>query len=194
MVRKVARMRKPFLRLRHAAWLVLGLLAVAGLRPAIAAEARTPAQCLRLVEVRLPDGEVLTANFHDPGPFKGEDGKPVAAPTIPFCRVTARLSPSPDSVVEVEVWLPVATWNGRLWGVGNGNFAGAISQRALASRMGEGYAAVATDTGHEGKFFDASWAVGHPERVVDFGHRGIHVAAVMMVQVTLVARLPWLDR
>ena len=36
------------------------------------------------------------------------------------------------------------------------------------------YAAVATDTGHAGSPIDAAWALGHPEKVVDFGHRGIH--------------------
>src|SRR5947209_10800458 len=37
-----------------------------------------------------------------------------------------------------------------------------------------GYAATATDTGHSGSPIDARWALGHPEKVVDFGHRGIH--------------------
>jgi feruloyl esterase len=37
-----------------------------------------------------------------------------------------------------------------------------------------GYAGAATDTGHTGSPLDASWALGHPEKVTDFGHRGIH--------------------
>ena len=37
-----------------------------------------------------------------------------------------------------------------------------------------GYAATATDTGHSGSPIDATWALGHPEKVIDFGHRGIH--------------------
>jgi feruloyl esterase len=40
--------------------------------------------------------------------------------------------------------------------------------------MAKGYAATATDTGHTGSPIDAGWALGHPEKVVDFGHRGIH--------------------
>ena len=40
--------------------------------------------------------------------------------------------------------------------------------------MSKGYAATATDTGHTGSPVDAAWALGHPEKVVDFGHRGIH--------------------
>jgi feruloyl esterase len=40
--------------------------------------------------------------------------------------------------------------------------------------VAQGYAAVATDAGHVGSPIDAAWALGHPEKVVDFGHRGIH--------------------
>ena len=41
-------------------------------------------------------------------------------------------------------------------------------------RSSKGYAAAATDTGHIGSPIDAAWALGHPEKVIDFGHRGIH--------------------
>ena len=52
--------------------------------------------------------------------------------------------------------------------------------------MEKGYATVATDAGHVGSPIDASWALGHPEKVVDFGHRGIHemtrVAKLILAQ------------
>ena len=35
--------------------------------------------------------------------------------------------------------------------------------------MQRGYAAAMTDTGHEGG--SASFAMGHPEKVIDFGYR-----------------------
>jgi feruloyl esterase len=44
----------------------------------------------------------------------------------------------------------------------------------LGAAVTKGYAATATNTGHEGTPIDAAWAMGHPEKVVDFGHRGIH--------------------
>ena len=40
-----------------------------------------------------------------------------------------------------------------------------------------GYAVSATNTGHYGGDLDASWALGHPEKITDFGWRGIHETA-----------------
>ena len=91
-----------------------------------------------------------------------------------FCRVVAEAKPTPDSDIKLEVWMPVAGWNGKLQGIGNGGFAGLIDDRQLGMAMSKGYAATATDAGHTGSPIDATWALGHPEKVVDFGHRGIH--------------------
>ena len=41
-----------------------------------------------------------------------------------------------------------------------------------------GYAVSGTDTGHSGGPLDAAWALGHPEKIVDFGWRAIHETAV----------------
>ena len=40
--------------------------------------------------------------------------------------------------------------------------------------LGQGYATAGTNTGHSAEGTDASWALGHPEKVTDFGYRGIH--------------------
>ena len=37
---------------------------------------------------------------------------------------------------------------------------------------------MATDTGHQGDDADTGWAIGQPQKVVDYGHRAIHLAAV----------------
>jgi len=37
-----------------------------------------------------------------------------------FCRVLASAKPTSDSDIRIEVWLPVAGWNGELRGYGNG--------------------------------------------------------------------------
>ena len=58
------------------------------------------------------------------------------------------LSPTNDSDIRVEVWLPTSGWNGKLQAVGNGGWAGSISYTALAAAVTSGYAAAATDTGH----------------------------------------------
>src|SRR5260370_10101817 len=65
-------------------------------------------------------------------------------------------------------------WNGKLQGRGNGGFAGEIACQQLAVGVSQGYAMTGTDTGHSGGSTEASWALGHPEKVTDFGYRGIH--------------------
>jgi feruloyl esterase len=99
--------------------------------------------------------------------------------TMPeFCRVSGVLTPSSDSHIEFEVWMPVANWNGRYLGVGNGGFAGSIGYTSLADAVAHGYAASSTDTGHQAGGTDGAWALGHYEKLVDYGYRAIHETAV----------------
>ncbi len=95
-----------------------------------------------------------------------------------FCRVRITSKPTPDSDIKIEVWLPRAAWNGKFYGVGNGGFAGKIEYDGLALALRTGYAAASTDTGHEAGMVDAAWALGHPEKIVDFGHRAVHEMTV----------------
>jgi hypothetical protein len=97
--------------------------------------------------------------------------------TPEFCRVQGTLTPSADSHIEFEVWLPVSGWNGKYLGVGNGGFAGSIGYTALADAVANGYAASSTDTGHKGGGIDGEWALGHHEKMVDYGYRAIHETA-----------------
>src|SRR5262249_49342869 len=92
------------------------------------------------------------------------------------CRVAAMLKPSPDSEIDMEVWLPVENWNGKFEMVGNGGWAGVISYAALASALQEGYATASTDTGHKGG--NANFAVGHPEKLTDFAYGAVHETTV----------------
>src|SRR5262249_16218273 len=70
-------------------------------------------------------------------------------------------------------------WNGKYRQEGNGGWAGNINQRALVDPLKRGYAVAATDDGHEGDALrDASWAVGHPEKLIDFGYRAVHETTV----------------
>jgi feruloyl esterase len=89
-----------------------------------------------------------------------------------FCRVLATLRPSTDSDIKVEVWLPSSGWNGKYQAVGNGGWAGVISYSALAEGVKRGYATSSTDTGHVGA--SGSFALGHPEKLIDFGYRSVH--------------------
>ena len=100
-----------------------------------------------------------------------------------FCRVTGTLRPSSDSDIKFEVWLPdEADWNARYLGAGNGGFAGTINYSGITSAVARGYATASTDTGHSTPGFfaiDASWANGHPEKLLDYGHRAIHETTVV---------------
>ena len=99
--------------------------------------------------------------------------------SVPFCRVEGTISPTADSDIRFELWLPPpSAWNGKYEGVGNGGFAGFITYIPMDWALEAGYAVSGTDTGHDAAVIDARWAVGHPEKVVDFGWRAIHETAV----------------
>lgn len=91
-----------------------------------------------------------------------------------FCRVIAEDKPTTDSNIRIEVWMPTNGWNGKFRGQGNGGFAGEVDYRGLGLAIAEGYASAATDTGHAAQGTDATWALGHPEKIIDYAHRAIH--------------------
>jgi feruloyl esterase len=91
------------------------------------------------------------------------------------CRVVATLKPSSDSDIKMELWMPVSNWNGRYQAVGNGAFNGNINTGAMTTALARGYAVSSTDTGHTGG--SASFGLGHPEKVTDFGWRAVHETA-----------------
>lgn len=162
------------------------LVAVALLTPHIA-EAQSPHAdaCSRLQQLSLDHARVISARTVAAGAFvapPGPNGKAEQLPsfrTLPaFCRAVIQAVPTSDSDIRIEVWLPAAAWKGRLQGVGNGGFAGTIDYQLMALALGKGLAVTGTDTGHAGDGIDASWALGHPEKVADFGWRGIHQMTV----------------
>src|SRR5437588_7118330 len=135
------------------------------------------ATCESLSKFVLPATTIVSAQSVPAGPFTVPQGPPIAA--LPaLCRVTGSIKPSADSDIQFEVWLPAAGWNGRFKGIGNGGFAGSIGLGALARAVSAGYAAAATDTGHHAGVTDATWAIGHPEKVVDFAYRAVHEMTV----------------
>jgi feruloyl esterase len=138
--------------------------------------------CEGVARTELPGAKVASAETVAAGAFAPPAnlppwmlGDPSLYKTLPaFCRVVVKATPSSDSDIQVEVWMPAAAWNGRFRAVGNGGFAGEIDFRGLAGAVRQGYATSGTNTGHSGAGTDASWALGHPEKVTDFGYRGIH--------------------
>jgi hypothetical protein len=141
--------------------------------------------CEALANVALPQAKITSAHMVAPGTF---NPSPTGAPMPPavaslakslpaFCRIAVDAAPSADSDIKIEVWLPSTGWNGKFQGQGNGGFAGSINYGVLEIALSEGYATASTDTGHAavGVTPDAAWALGHPEKIIDFGYRSIHV-------------------
>lgn len=138
------------------------------------------APCESLSSLALPNTSITLAEMVPAGGFTLPGMGPAALQQFSrlpaFCRVAATLRPSLDSDIKIEVWLPAVDWNGKLQAVGNGGWAGNISYGALAAALQEGYATASTDTGHTGG--NASFAIGHPEKVIDFAYRAVHEMAV----------------
>jgi feruloyl esterase len=138
-----------------------------------------------LADLKLPNATIVSAETVAAGAFKPPAGAFVFPGTDPFKalpafrRVIGVIKPTSDSDIKFEVWLPVEGWNGTFRGVGNGGFAGSISYGDLASPLSRGYAVASTDTGHTSPANgEETWAVGHPEKVIDFGYRAIHEMTV----------------
>jgi feruloyl esterase len=131
--------------------------------------------CETLSTLHLPNTTITMAQAVEAGGFTPpnarNDGR---APRnrAAFCRVAATLKPTKDSDIKIEVWMPAAGWNGKYQAVGNGAFNGTIAYPAMLTALARGYATSSTDTGHEGG--SAGFALGHPEKVIDFGWRAVH--------------------
>lgn len=157
-----------------------GIPAAAQLSSSAAAAASSD-KCAQLTGLNVPNARITTAKTYAagmfvgaPNPFTGADESDYYKKLPAFCRVVAVATPTSDSNITIEVWMPPAGWNGRLLGLGNGGFAGQIVTGEMGAAMARGYAATATDAGHTGGPVEATWALGHPEKIIDFGHRGIH--------------------
>ena len=160
---------------------IVAIVAFGGSDAAPRAAAAAPTSCDALARIPIQSGKVLAAESISAGAFT-PPGSPNAAAaaafkTVPaFCRVTLQLTPTPDSDIRVEVWLPQSEWNGKLEAAGNGGLGGAIAYPALAAAVKAGYAAAGTDTGHVGG--NADFVAGHHEKLVDFAYRAIHEMTV----------------
>ena len=141
------------------------------------------ASCDSLASLALPDTTITMALVVPAGqlsvPNEGQarrEGTNPYADLPEFCRVAATIKPTSDSDIKVEVWLPTSGWNGKFQAVGNGGWAGVISYRELGDALRRGYATTSTDTGHVGG--RGTFALDHPEKLVDFAWRSEHEMTV----------------
>lgn len=134
-----------------------GLVGLGLLAAFVAAQAGT---CDYLPSLNLPHARITSA-------------KVVAATgSVPeYCRVEVHSYPSADSDITILVGLPTRSWNGKYLQLGNGGFGGVVAEPTSAIQ--QGYAGAATDDGHQGSQFDGRFALGHPEKVIDYGYRAL---------------------
>lgn len=161
--------------IRYTSFSIATLFALSVFSPPARAEI-----CESLTSLKLPHTTVTLARVEE-GDLSSVDNGTPGGPlnNLPvFCRVVGTISPVPDSAIKFEVWMPVSGWNHRFMAVGNGGFSGGPWYRFMAGAVRQGYAVAATDTGHEGSMADASFALGHPEKVIDFGYRSVHETTV----------------
>ncbi|HZQ40196.1 MAG TPA: tannase/feruloyl esterase family alpha/beta hydrolase, partial [Rhizomicrobium sp.] len=167
------------------------LLALLGLLPCLAASAGRAAapeeaQTCAALGGRHLGGAVIQSAIWLP------DGGKVGTTLVsqPFCRAIGLATPTSDSHIGFEVWLPpAAAWNGKLQGEGSGGSAGSISAGAMLEALKAGFATVSTDNGHltdttqPNGGSEQTWALGHPEKMLDFAFRAMHVSTVAAKQV-----------
>jgi feruloyl esterase len=154
------------------------LLALCAFVPVLAIAVSAQQSCEALKDVKLEHAAVVTATLQEAAPLKQ-----TPAITVPrHCEVTAIARPTSDSEIHFTLWLPSGElWNGKYMQTGSGGWGGSIQPLSLLGPLARGYAASATDDGHQtaGNIPDASWAIGHPEKLIDFGYRALHQTAVL---------------
>lgn len=170
---------KNEMKIMRAALLALVIAIVPLLRPVNA----VGSSCENLLKFAAANTTVTLAKqvpageFRTPGAAPDAQNAPRFSELPAFCRVAATLKPTSDSDIAIEVWMPVADWNGKFEAVGNGGWAGTISYPAMAQALARGYATTSTDTGHSTP--GASFAFGHPEKLIDYAYRSEHEMTVI---------------
>ena len=140
--------------------ITLGLSVFALAMTGLAAHAETA--CADLAKTALPHATVTRAVSEAVGDIK-------------VCKIAVTSKPTADSDIRLELWIPEgAAWNGKFVQLGNGGFAGSIPTVQFNGPVRAGYAVSGTDDGHQDPVgTNASWALGHPEKIVDFGWRAV---------------------
>lgn len=120
----------------------------------------TAATCESLASLSLPNAKITKAE--------------TVVDTL--CRVSVTATPTADSDIKIEVLMPLRSWNGKFQAVGNGGWSGSINENGMTAAARKGYATASTDTGHSGG--SASFALGHPEKLIDYAWRSEHEMTV----------------
>ncbi|MFM2125773.1 MAG: hypothetical protein RL328_2224 [Acidobacteriota bacterium] len=154
------------------------LLLLVAIAPVSMAATCESLNSLKLPNVTVKATVVAAGAYRQPGAADPKAKSAVNYSDLPaFCDVRVVSKPSADSTINIEYWLPESGWNGNFLANGNGGWAGSITPGSLGDALRRGYATAMTDGGHEGG--SAEFAMGHPEKVIDFGYRAVHEMATI---------------
>lgn len=128
--------------------------------------------CENLAGSSTPQVEIVLAQTLEAGTFTPPESRQALQQLPKFCRVVVRLRPTTDSDIGAEIWLP-ANWNTKLLVIGNGGWGGPEDFGSMALALQRGYAVAATDDGNAQRG-GARFALGHPEKLIDFAYRAEH--------------------
>lgn len=142
---------------------------------AAAAAAIDAAACTALQDVKIDNLTVVSAELMPEGPFTGGQQQAGGQALPAHCRLTLKLSPTEESDINAELWLPAEDWNGKYLAVGNGGWAGTIQGFGdMQAALRRGYATAGSDNGSSFNQPNGMFALGKPERLVDFAYRALH--------------------
>jgi feruloyl esterase len=151
----------------------------------IGATPAAAATCTSLSGLALPDTTITAAEPVAAGTYTAPDGE-VFTNLPAFCRIAATLTPTSDSDIKIEVWMPYSGWNGRYLGTGNGGIGGVIRYLSLAHFLALNYAVANTDYGASPAATDPLGArvlSGHPEKQIDNFTRSTNLMTVRSKQI-----------
>jgi feruloyl esterase len=143
------------------------------------------ATCASLADLAPPDTTITAAQSVPAGTYTAPDGE-VFSNLPAFCRIAATLTPTSDSNIKIEIWMPYSGWNGRYLGTGNGGIAGLIFYPTLAAFLQLHYAVAHTDMGTSPAATDPLGGrvlTGHPEKQIDYATRSTNLMTVRSKQI-----------
>ncbi len=142
--------------------------------------------CEALKSLKLDHGEIVSAKWDEAGTIQVQLGLPPKAESLRVkrhCEIAAVSRPTSDSVINFTIWLPpLEDWNGKYLQYGSGGWGGIYQFHEMVGPLAQGYAVAETDDGHQSKdmlgAITPTWALGHPEKLIDFGYRAVHETAM----------------
>jgi hypothetical protein len=186
---KAAAMTTRPIRLERAVMKLGMILKHAGGAALLAASQLAMAQntCDALKNLKLDHGEIVSAKWVEAGKIEVQLGYPPKTESLPVkrhCEIAVVSRPTSDSVINFTLWLPpLEDWNGKYLQLGSGGWGGSIQPEEFIGPVAGGFAVAATDDGHQNQdafgSLTPNWALGHPEKVIDFGYRALHETATM---------------